>query len=226
MKISALVILVIFNLSVAQASIISGTQFTGDGKEVNLGGLEWLSLDATAGYSRTSIENGTAGSWLSDGWRYSTRIETEDLLDSLWGGTTESWSKDNFDGASWFGDNFSWLSSFPSSIGTTLETHFFFGNPKECLIGPANSCIGSVRLDYNPLSSQPSSSLGFFQDGFGLSVGLDGLNEADAASPNTRQYNQGSMLVRAVSVPEPPAIYLAVLGFIGLFISRKFSRQN
>ncbi|MBL7001114.1 MAG: hypothetical protein ISR73_14715, partial [Gammaproteobacteria bacterium] len=178
---------------VCNATIISGVQYTGEGKFVALNDLEWLSLDVTAGYSRTSIEDGTAGTWLADGWRYSTRLETEALLDSLWGQTTEGYHWDNFDGASWFINNFGALWTYTNHLNRNIsETHFFFGQPRECF-GSDHSCIGSVRLDEDPFSVSPYSRKGWFLDGFGLSYGTDDLNEAYEIRRSYDQWNQASM---------------------------------
>lgn len=208
-----------FITSNAIASIISGPQTTSNGKVVNLSGLEWLSLDQTVGYSKTSIEDGSAGNWLANGWRYSTRTETEALLDSLWGGTTEGWYWDNYDGASWFGDNFGKLGTYTDHLGHEIsEMHFFFaGNAG----ATSNSFVGSVRLDINPTSTSLYASKGFFMDGFGLSVGTDqqGINEQFITSGRSGQYNQGSLLVRTASVPEPSSFFL-VLAFIMVVISK------
>lgn len=98
-----------------QASIVSGPEFTDEGKAVNTQGLEWLSLSATNGMSsKEMMENlerdsgwtdNFGNNWGYDDWRIATRFEVEELLYSLWGGTALGISTDNYDGTKWFNDN-------------------------------------------------------------------------------------------------------------------------
>ena len=67
--------------------------------------LDWLELTATANHSRNQVEE-LIGDGTFEGWRYATRTEVETLYDSLWGGTTETWSVDNYVGARTFFDAF------------------------------------------------------------------------------------------------------------------------
>lgn len=227
-----LLIASLFCYSSIYAAVIFGEHYTNSGKFVDLGGLDWLSLDETSGVSRTSVEDGSAGNWLSDGWRYSTRTETEALLDSLWGGTTEGYYWDNFDGASWFMNNFGALWTYTNHLDRNIsETHFFFGNQGECTPSSTYSCIGSVRLDVDPKSTSPYLSYGWFVDGFGLSIGSSKpINEAYILRSSQDQFNQASLLVRThVTVPEPSIIPLLIIGIIGFAVilrQRKFASIN
>ena len=99
----------------AQANIVSGPSFTDTGKAVNTQDLEWLSLFATNGISSremmANLQNSDGwidnfgNSWAHDDWRIATRYEVEELLFSLWGGSSLGLSTDNYDGAKWFNDN-------------------------------------------------------------------------------------------------------------------------
>ena len=82
----------------AQANIVSGPSFTDAGKAVNTQDLEWLSLFATNGISSremmANLQNSDGwidnfgNSWAHDDWRIATRYEVEELLFSLWGGSS------------------------------------------------------------------------------------------------------------------------------------------
>jgi len=61
--------------------------------------IEWLELTVTAGKSRLEVESMLTTGGVLDGWRYASRSEVETLYDSLWGGTTDGYSSDNFAGA-------------------------------------------------------------------------------------------------------------------------------
>ena len=97
----------------ADASILSGPQSTSGGKAVDLQGLEWMSLDHTAGLSREDVELGFTDRydtvWGAGEWIYASRKQTEAMLGSLWGGTYNGHSADNADGAEWFLDHFGGL---------------------------------------------------------------------------------------------------------------------
>ena len=221
--ISLLIVLVNSCISHSIASTVIDTQYTNDGKLVELNGLEWLSLDQTAGLSRLTVQDNLNNNIYGSGWRYATRTEVENLLDSLWGGTTEGWSIDNYDGAKWFGSTFNWLGSATDSEGnTTSESHFFFGNITDCG-GLSDSCIGSVRI--NEYEINPNSSTGFFMDGFGLSIGVSSINEAYTLPLFSSQYNQASMLVRNTvsTIPVPGGLILFISGLFGMGL---FGRNN
>lgn len=104
------------------AASIVGPSSTSLGKSVNLGGLEWLELTATENLLRSQVA-ADAGGFISAGWRYATRSETEALLDSLWAGTSEEQSADNFDGARWFFDHF----GIGSALGAGLSPGYSSG---------------------------------------------------------------------------------------------------
>jgi hypothetical protein len=106
----------------ANANVVSGTALTDGGKAVNLQSMDWLSLAATRNISAVTMlanledENGwvdsLGNSWGYGEWRLATRHEAEELLYSVWGGTVvDGVSKDNYDGASWFSDNFGMTAS-------------------------------------------------------------------------------------------------------------------
>jgi hypothetical protein len=159
---SALVGLLLLGIScVSNSAIISGTQVTKDGKTVDLQGLEWMSLEYTAGLSRSEVEGGftdTYGTiWSASEWRYATRAETGVLLNSLWGGVYEFWATNNGDGARWFIEHFMGL-AFDTGAGNsrvdgtqsnTLWSNydwsdFFFGENGECSSDLTDSCLGTV----------------------------------------------------------------------------------
>ncbi len=147
--------------SVSSAIIISGSHTTSNGKSVDLQGLEWLSLDHTQNMKRADVEGGftdTFGATFSaSDWRYATRVETEKLLGSLWGGTYDTWSPDNGDGGDWFIKQFGGL-NYDTGVGAsrvdgtnslggwdrTDNSYFFFGEDRDCSISTAISCFGSV----------------------------------------------------------------------------------
>lgn len=146
---------------VGNASLISGAHSTGAGKTVNLQGLEWMSLDYTAGLSRSFIEGGFTDNygqvWQAGEWRYATRAETGMLLNSLWGGVYDWWATDNADGAAWFIENFMGL-AFDTGTGIDRVdgtqsnalwrdydwSDFFFGKEGECSADSTDSCLGTV----------------------------------------------------------------------------------
>jgi len=146
------------------AAIISGTYFTEDNKKVDLQGLEWLSLDHTAGLSRTYIESDEGwtdqfgNSYSANEWRYATRVETETLLNSLWDQKYSGFSLSNYDGSSWFRENFEFIfhdtgygedridgSQFyePEKL-TEDAAGFYFGDLFECSVSETYSCYGLV----------------------------------------------------------------------------------
>jgi hypothetical protein len=204
------------------ASTVSPSQLTAGGKSVSLSGLEWLPLTQTEGQSWVAVEAGLATQSYGSGWRFASRMEVEDLMDSLWGETTEGWYWDNFDGASWFGENFGWLQASVDANGHTIsETHFYFGNG-DCG-GSVQVCVGSVRSD--AFGSSQFSSKGFFLDGFGLSVGLDSLNEQYLNLNYLSASNHGVMLVRppVSQIPLPASAWLFASAVFGLGALRRKS---
>lgn len=157
------------------AGIISGTHYTDLGKLVDLQGLEWMSLEHTAGLSRNLIEDSNGFTdryntdWAAGEWVYASRAQTETLLSSLWGGNYNGWSRDNADGVAWFQSHFGML-AFDSGFGTSRidgklnsttwtnydETNFFFGNDGECTSDFNSSCIG--QLAYGELYTKNFTS--------------------------------------------------------------------
>lgn len=155
----------------ADASILSGPQSTSGGKAVDLQGLEWMSLDHTAGLSREDIELGFTDRydtvWGAGEWIYASRKQTEAMLGSLWGGSISGWSADNADGASWFITNFGGL-GYDTWSGTTRTaksytgngtwknfdySHFYFGADLDCSDLANQSCNGLVEYGDNFLWS-------------------------------------------------------------------------
>lgn len=219
----------------AHAIIISGDQVTAGGKQVALQGLEWLSLDHTAGFSRVDIEDGFTdrfgNSWNAGDWRYASRLETSTLLQSLWGGAPDMWHSSSFDGADWFIGNFQGI-QFDSGYGenringtsgdewqTADGALFFFGNTGEC-VHFAYTCWGQVgTLEYYNGNTE-----GLFTKPGGLSS-----TSSNVTSPFLAISDAGSLLVRTVKNPinvsESSGLMLFGLGLIGLIGSRRFRSQ-
>jgi hypothetical protein len=210
----------------ANASII-GPHTTAGGKSVNLSGLEWLELTPTQNYTRYDIEGGSGG-WINDGWRYANRSETEALLDSLWGGTTEGVSADNFDGARWFYGNFGVSDVYGdgySSGGGSVWT-FHFGENSECDSRITHSCFGRVNIEDLDHADLPGNSTlgvnaGSFSDALGLSTGLTIDNTNVSQWHGRVGDHKGSLLVRTTDVSEPAILALFTVGFLGLGLARR-----
>ena len=149
--------------SFANAGIISGLQKTDLGKNVDLQGMEWLSLEHTAGLSRFDIENGFTDRygqvWAAGEWRYATRNQTELLLNSLWGQTWDGWSSDNVDGVNWFLEQFGGLAydegfgkerinkNSDSTDWLSYDYSWFnFGLENECSSISLSTCYGSIGV--------------------------------------------------------------------------------
>jgi hypothetical protein len=205
------------------------------GKNADLQGLQWLSLDLTEGVTRTSIESGFGG-YFSDNWRYASREETETLLGSLWGGTASGWANNNFDGANWFINTFGLSTSWPNS--NEVFTNFLFGETFECSAWSGYTCAGSVKTynnsgvqkygeDVNGSSilsySAYSGAAGYLHEKAGLNVGYSNQNEVKFTYINGT--GTGSLLVKSLSVPEPSIIALLLIGFIGIYILRHKARS-
>jgi len=166
-------------MGIANAGIISGDYTLENGQNVALQGLEWLSLDYTAGLSRTDIEDGFTdrygNSWQVGEWQYATRAQTETLLGSLWNGTYAGFSAEDAIGANWFITQFGGL-SYDTGYGvdridgkrnnsrSTNEdsSQFFFGEDGDCVINDddyeefddipsvsESSCIGHLKFGEN-----------------------------------------------------------------------------
>ncbi len=238
----------------ANAVIISGEMYTDDGKLVALQGLEWLSLEHTAGLSRADVEDGFTDnygtSWAAGEWTYADRAQTETLLNSLWGGVYDGWSNDNYDGASWFINNFgglegdTWTNNVRSdgklnnAVWTNYDRSFFiFGNDTECFASFGNTCEGEIASADSTTSislrgfnintfmtdnARANEGVGLFTEDAGVNMNLDTYND----SIPTGYINPmlGSLLVRRVEVPEPSTLAVLALGMIGL-ASRRFKKQ-
>jgi len=150
----------------ANASILSGPQSTSGGKAVDLQGLEWMSLDHTAGLSREDIELGFTDRydtvWGAGEWIYASRKQTEAMLGSLWGGTYNGYSADNADGAEWFLDHFGGLAyddgfgedrisrAWSNDNWTEYDfSNFLFGDKGDCISSAYYSCFGHVTYADN-----------------------------------------------------------------------------
>ena len=167
----AIVLLCVFFPFTSSADILSGTHFTDDGKEVDLQGLEWLSLDHTAGLSRTDVEDGFVDNfgneWQAGEWRYATVEETRRLMTSLWDGTYLGESPGNYDGADWFRDNFGMLvyDEWENGIRTDKSytnfnytgwdsTFYYYGERLECHTSASQTCMGTMQIFelYRPIA--------------------------------------------------------------------------
>lgn len=252
-----LIIVAFCLVSSANANIITGPQTTDGGKVVNLQGLEWLSLNQTVGQSRLDVEAGfTAANgdvWAKDEWQYATRLQTSTLLSSLWGQISSGWSEDNFDGASWF------LENFAAGLGLTspeMSVSFFYG---EGSCGAGESCYGTVSVSQdsnlfgaatsvngrNVQATVSTSEFGNFMNGHGLNdcgggdgsyIDRDG-NTVVIADPCASELVETlglSLLVRApnilqfveanaVQASEPSTISFFALALMGIGF-RRFKR--
>ena len=144
---TALLVFKLICVNISYASIISeintNTEYS-SGKFANLQGLEWLSLDATSGKSRSEIDAGF-NNLLLNGWQYATRSQTEILVTSLWGGNYSGWSQDNYSGASWFLNTFSALAYYNNgNYENQFYSKFLFGSEQECSTEVTYTCFGAI----------------------------------------------------------------------------------
>jgi hypothetical protein len=223
------------------------------GKIADFQGLQWLSLDVTSNISRDTTVNGFLGtdsifynydsnaSNITDSWRYATRLETETLVNSLWGGVYSGYSNDNFEGARWFADIFGYGDGFTnSSFENFTYSGFYYGMDGECNLDITYTCYGVVRsadsasndlTSYNittntfEIGATADNPIGFISDGWGASLGWQATQSSSKKS--TQERRSSSLLVRNVStVPAPPALLLFIpglllLGLIGVKWHRK-----
>ena len=230
----------------AHAIIISGDQVTAGGKQVALQGLEWLSLDHTAGLSRADIEDGFTDRfgtvWNVGDWRYATRTETTTLLSSLWGGiwtgVQGAWQSSNYDGASWFINTFQGLQydagfgneridktyTLPGGYINHDASEFFFGNDYECHSSYDFTCYGLVQVADYHRESNDTQKAGWLHKSYGLSMEASNSSTLDISSQALR----GSLLVRVakapVDVPESSGLMLLGLGLLGVVARRRMTK--
>lgn len=234
--------------STAHASFISGTQTLTNGNTVALQGLEWMPLTYTAGLSRNYVESATGwtdrfnNSWQASDWRYATRAETAALINSLWGGVFDEWSKDNGVGALWFINTFGGL-AFDTGYGTGRNdiksnafnwqnfdySSFLFGAQYECDAQPDSTCLGRVAAGDNYQLSITSYNLqqAAFVQAYQANSGLLGLlgeklgGDFSLTSDNLIEASSfgrddmGSLLVRAVPLPPQQVPAPAVISWLG-----------
>lgn len=187
----------------ANAGIISGTEYTDDGKLVDLQDLEWLTWDETYGISRTSIEAGYNG-LLAQGWRYATTDELGTLFASLWGGVN-GWNSANYDGSQWLWENF----DNPDFLSGNVLSRF-----GDLHVGATTN----YNAHWRAASTDYINESGWFSSNYGASFNfLDTLVKHET--------NASSVLVRDVDVPEPSTLAIFALGMIGL-ASRRFKKQS
>ncbi|MCP4253270.1 MAG: PEP-CTERM sorting domain-containing protein [Candidatus Scalindua sp.] len=180
-----------------------GTHQTAAGKVVNLSGLEWLEWDHGAGLSRVDVSNQMGAGGTYEGWRYASRAEVGALLDSLWGGTHEGWHASNLDGGDWLSENMNNYHDW-----TPDGTNFHFGADSELSAGL--SFYGHYR------GQDTEDPLGWFQDQYGLSTGLDAIDLQTTGNALDFGDFYGHALVKEAVVPEPATVSLLGIGLFGL----------
>jgi hypothetical protein len=136
----------LLSTNVLAVNTISGQHTTDEGKKVSLSGMEWRTLNTTAGLTRKYIESH------SDGWRYATKTEAAILLDSLWGHAVADWDSSNYDGAKWFFKNLvnGALDDIDESPKDLDETYrlilFIYGKNGDCTKDPTLTCYGRIAI--------------------------------------------------------------------------------
>ncbi|MFC0047191.1 hypothetical protein [Rheinheimera tilapiae] len=247
-----------------QAGFVSGTHtyttHSGQEKTVDLQGLEWMPLSYTAGFSRDDIENKSGfidrfnNVWNKGDWRYATRIETETLLGSLWGGTYTAFSKDSYAGALWFKRFFGMLTYDISSGSDRVDLEYstdwltgydyasaIYGDDKECGSEYGMSCELSVALFSNNSGSTwgtdpytgkytityiaNTGSAGYFSECNGLNTGYDRCQYR--IKNDFHDSTIGSMLVRSIQSPPKSVSTPSVVTLLALgFIGLICSRRR
>lgn len=207
----------------AWGAIISGGHLLSDGRYVNLQGLDWLSIDATMGSPREFVLSGVGYEGYND-WRFATREETENLLDSLWGGIIENWDISNFVGADWFVQNFG---ADVGSGGYQYWSSFYYGSDSDvaAVSGFGDTLKGSVYCNYDVdwFPDEFAFDSGHFTDKDGLSAGASPGNVAIRTTSG--EPLSGYLLVRNTTpLPEANSLVLMTLGILMLFSAkRRFS---
>ncbi|MCU7940416.1 MAG: PEP-CTERM sorting domain-containing protein [gamma proteobacterium symbiont of Bathyaustriella thionipta] len=216
----------------------------GNGNSADLQNLEWLSFDQTLGQSRDQVETAIDTGGALQGWRYASRVETETLLTSLWGGLFNGFSGDNGPGASWFLNTFGSIAETATGFDNLRGINFFFGNGGECRDDTSFSCRGEVRAADNygadwtefnvntrteTLSyTADSGPIGFLFEELGTDMDyLDGnwtwlnsdVHTNGASLLVWDSLNQGAPPQQ--SIPEPSAIALMGLGLLGFGLARR-----
>jgi hypothetical protein len=202
----------------AEATIISGMQNVAGVGNVNMGGLQWLSLNHTSGMSRAEVElslqnhnNFGSGEF---GWRYATLSEVKALLDQISVSSNFSYETGNLLGAEWFLSLFDPLEEFYNVRSRSYSyTHharstFFYGNDNECIASTLHSCVGTVRYTLD-------SSLNMFND-VGMFSYPEGTQDKVYSSHGT-----GSLLVRTVPEPATVVLFLVGLAYLTVAVRRK-----
>lgn len=233
----------------AHAAFISGNQTLTNGNTVALQGLEWMPLTHTAGLSRNYVSSATGwtdsfnNSWSASDWRYATREETETLINSLWDGVYNEWSKENAIGALWFINAFGGLAHDtgygPSRIDNKSSafnwqnydyTNFLFGAPNECAAEPGSACVGRVaagesyQLSISSYNIKQAAfmqayqandgALGFFSEHLGGNFGISTDNLFELGTYSNDI--AGSLLVRTAPLPPQQVPVPGNLGLLGL----------
>ncbi len=174
--------------------------------------LEFLAFETTIGRSWSDISGqfGFGGDF--EDYRYASRVETETLLDALWGGTNEFFHASNSAGANRFLSTLGFINGTPGQ--TQVNALFLFGTNADCSPGDSSVvCLAQV-------STVPDGR-GYFTDGRGLSEGVDPGNVQDFQSIFTTASNLGSLLVKEATVPEPGTLLLTLCGLAPLLARRQ-----
>ncbi|GGO68344.1 PEP-CTERM sorting domain-containing protein [Bowmanella pacifica] len=212
---AAMVVCLGLLINPANASIISGTHYTNDGKLVNLSGLEWLSWDVTVGLSRASIEAGEMG-LLDAGWRYATRKELSDLFQSVT--PVPGQSPLNSDGTKWlweYFDNPSFAQpayASPGGPGMSRIANLFVGNDGDCSAHITESCVAKWRAYTRADLGYVDPSAGYNPE---YSYRLSKDSSTSGLLSNYREISSVLVRVSTTAVSEPSTIAIFALGLLG-----------